>query len=55
MNLQMFLLVIVLIFALALLCAHGFPHHGLVRSRAEASVRMPVLATWDIRSKKEGK
>jgi IS1 family transposase len=42
MNLQMFLLVIVLIFALALLCALCWPHHGLVRSRAAAKVRMPL-------------
>ncbi len=42
MNLQMFLLVIVLIFALALMCALCWPHHGLVQSRAEASVRMPL-------------
>jgi transposase-like protein len=42
MNLQMFLLVIVFIFALALLCALCWPHHGLVRSRAAAKVRMPL-------------
>src|SRR5215469_8778909 len=39
MNLQMFLLVIVLIFALALLCAHGFPHPGPVPSKVAAKIR----------------
>jgi hypothetical protein len=38
MNHQVFLL----IFSLALLCAHGFPHHGLFQSRAAAKVR-PTL------------
>jgi transposase-like protein len=39
MNVQMFLLVFLLIFALALLCALCWPHPGLVQSRAAASVR----------------
>ena len=38
MNHQVFLLVFFLIFSLALLCAHGFPHHDPVQSRA-AKVR----------------
>jgi hypothetical protein len=39
MNVQMFLLVGLLICALALLCAHCWPQPGLVRSRAAAKVR----------------
>jgi hypothetical protein len=39
MNVQMFLLVGLLICALALLCAHGWPQPGLVRSRAAAKGR----------------
>ncbi|MGZ3647375.1 MAG: hypothetical protein ACXVCM_26390, partial [Ktedonobacteraceae bacterium] len=39
MNVQMFLLVGLLICALALLCAHYWPQPGLVRSRAAAKVR----------------
>jgi hypothetical protein len=39
MNLHVYLLVILLIFSLALLCALCWPHPGLVQSRAEASVR----------------
>jgi hypothetical protein len=39
MNLHLILLVCLLIVSLALLCAHGFPHHGSVRSRAAAKVR----------------
>jgi hypothetical protein len=39
MNFQMFLLVFLLIFSLARLGALCWPHHGLVHSKAEASVR----------------
>ena len=42
MNFQMFLLVFLLIFTLALLCAHGFPHPGLVQSRTAAKMRMTL-------------
>ena len=38
MNIHVFLLLFFLIFFLALLCAHGFPHPGSVRSRAAAKV-----------------
>ena len=39
MNFPLFLLVCLVICSVVLLCTHGFPHHGLVQSRAEASVR----------------
>jgi hypothetical protein len=39
MNVQVFLLVILLIIALALMCALCLPHHGLVQLRAAAKVR----------------
>ena len=42
MYILVFLLLLGLIFFLALLCAHGFPHHGSVRSRAVAKVRSPL-------------
>lgn len=41
MNVHVFLLVFLLIFSLALLCALCWPHHGPVQSRA-AKVRMTL-------------
>jgi hypothetical protein len=39
MNHQVFVLVFLLIFSLALLCAQSFPYHGLVQSGPAAKVR----------------
>ena len=39
MNFPLFLLVFLLIFSLSLLYSQCWPHHGLVQSRTEASVR----------------
>ena len=39
MNQQVFLLVFILIFSLALLCSLCWPHHGPAQSRAVAKMR----------------
>ena len=39
MNVYVFLLACLLIVSLVLLCAHGFPHHGPIPSKAAAKIR----------------